>query len=388
MSSHTPAPLLPIARPVLGEEEVEAAARAIRSGWVTQGPEVAAFEAELAAFVGAPHAVAVSSCTTALHLALVALDIQPGDEIICPSHSYIATANAIRHASAVPVFVDVDPRTFNLDPAALAAALSPRVKAILVAHQLGMPADLARILAFARAHSLLVIEDAACAIGSEIDLGAGFERIGKAHGDVACFSFHPRKLLTTGDGGMLTTTNERLASRARRLRQHGMSIPDTVRHGSKAVVFETYDEVGYNYRMTDIQAAVGREQLKKLPAIIERRRSIAALYHVQLGALDVTLPLEPAGMRSNYQSFCVRLPERADQRAVMQHLLDRGIATRRAVMNAHREAAYAGAGSSRIAGSLVESERIQDTGIILPLFHEMTEHDVSRVAVALGEALA
>ncbi len=381
--------LLPIARPVMGEEEVNAAARAIRSGWVTQGPEVAAFEAELASYVGAAHGIAVSNCTTALHLAMHALGIGAGDEVICPSHSFIATASSIRHAGAVPVFVDVEPHTYNIDPDTLESALSPRVKAIMVVHQLGMPADLARILPFARARGLHVIEDAACAIGSSIDLGQGFERIGKPHGDVACFSFHPRKLLTTGDGGMIMTGDERLASSVRRLRQHGMSIPDTVRHGSKEVVFETYDELGYNFRLTDIQAAVGREQLKRLPALVERRQAIATVYLERLAALDVVLPVQPAWARSNWQSFCIRLPARVEQRRVMQFLLDRGIATRRAVMNAHREAAYGPNGEpARIGGTLVEGERIQDTGIVLPLFDGMTEEDVGRVTESLRQALA
>lgn len=382
---------LPIARPALGEEEVAAAARAIRSGWITQGPEVAAFEAEFAAYVGgAPtEAVAVSNCTTALHLALRALGVGDGDEVLCPSHSFIASANAIRHAGAIPVFVDVEARTYNLDPGLLEGAVSPRVKAIMVVHQLGMPANLAPILAFARKRALKVIEDAACAIGSTIDLGAGFERIGRPHGDIACFSFHPRKVLTTGDGGMITTGDAEVAGWLRRVRQHAMSVSDRERHASKGVVFETYDELGYNYRMTDIQAAIGREQLKKLPAMVERRRALAALYREHLASVPgLLLPLEPPWARSNWQTFCVRLPSAADQRPVMTRLLEQGIATRRAVMNAHRERAFGDGGEPFRKGSeLSEGERIQDSGVVLPLFDGMTEDDVRRVAVALRGAL-
>jgi perosamine synthetase len=395
------ASMIPIAKPLMGDAEVEAAARAIRSGWVTQGPEVAAFEREFASYVGAPHACAVSSATTALHLALLAVGVRPGDEVVTVSHSYIATANAIRYCRALPVFVDIQPGTFNMDPTRLEAALSPRTRAILAVHQIGMPCDLEAILAIARSRGLALVEDAACAAGSEIRWNGEWQRIGRPHGDVACFSFHPRKLVSTGDGGMLTTANRDLDARFRRLRQHAMSVPDTARHAAREVIFESYPELGFNYRMTDIQAAVGREQLKRLPGIVERRRYLAQRYREGLSGLPgLTLPTEPSWARTNWQSFCVRLDRAIDQRGFMQRLLDQGISTRRGVMCAHREPGYARGtwtchpGSSQCdcpgatCGRLLESERAQDECVLLPLFHQLTDVEQDRVIAEICLACA
>jgi dTDP-4-amino-4,6-dideoxygalactose transaminase len=368
----------------MDEQEAAAARRVILSGWVTQGPEVGAFEREFADAVGAPHACAVSSCTTALHIALVALGVGAGDEVVTASHSFIATANAIRYCGAVPVFVDIDLATFNIDPELVEAAIGPRTKAILAVHQIGMPCDLRALTAIAARHRLPLIEDAACAIGSEIEWDGAWQRIGRPHGDIACFSFHPRKLLSTGDGGMLTTRNADLDRAFRLLRQHGMSVPDAVRHSSDQVIFEEYPVAGYNYRMTDIQAAIGREQLKRLPAIVARRRELAARYEARLRSIEeLVVPREPRWARSNWQSYAVRMGAWIDQRAFMQRMLDAGISTRRGVMNAHRERAYP-AGTWRAAGSLHQSEEAQDTTVILPLFHQLTEEEQDKVVDAIG----
>jgi perosamine synthetase len=378
---------IPVARPWLGEEEAAAARRAILSGWVTQGPEVAAFEREFADTVGAPLACAVSSCTAALHLALLALGVGPGDEVVTVSHSFIATANAIRYCGAVPVFVDVNLETFNIDPGAIEAALSDKTRAILCVHQLGMPCDLSAVLAIGRRHDIPVIEDAACAIGSEIRWDGRWERLGRPRGVIACFSFHPRKLVSTGDGGMITTADPALDARFRLLRQHGMTVPDTLRHTATKIMAEEYRVVGYNYRMTDIQAAVGREQLKRLPEMIERRRVLAERYSRLLRDVrGVEVPHEPEWARSNWQSYAVKLAAGLEQATVMQAMLDEGVSTRRGVMNAHRERAYADA-PCRVVGPLLRSERAQDTAIILPLYHQMTEADQDRVVEALRRAV-
>ena len=295
---------LPITRPDLGDSEIDAAARVIRSGWVSQGPEVAAFEREFAAAVGAPFAVALSNCTVALELSLRALGVGDGDEVVTVSHSFIATANSIRAVGATPVFVDVEEDTYGMDPTRLADAFSERTRAVLCVHQLGIPCDLAAIVAASQARGVPVIEDAACAIGSEVEWEGEWARIGRPHGTVACFSFHARKVVTTGDGGMLTTANPELDAHLRRLRQHGMSIPDTVRHGAGSVVFEEYLEPAYNGRMTDVQAALGRPQIRRLDAIVRRRRDLGERLDRHLERHRVLAPPRTRpDARPNWQSY-------------------------------------------------------------------------------------
>ncbi len=331
-------------------------ARVVRSGWLMQGPEVEAFEHEFATFVGAPHAVAVSSGTAALELALRLLRIGPGDEVVTVSHSFIATANCITAVGARPVFVDVEEDTFGMDPAQVQAAVGPRTKAILVAHQVGIPCDLPDV-------GVPVIEDAACALGSERLVGRSWQRLGRPHGRIACFSFHPRKVLTTGDGGMLTMADEALATRARLLRNH-------------AITPDGFPEPGFNLRLTDLQAAVGRPQLRRLDASLAERRRLAAAFGAALAGHPVLVaPTERPDRRTNWQSYPVRT--RGDAAAAMRHFTERGISCRPGLTNAHQEPAHRGA-------PLPVSERLQATTIFLPLFHGLTVDEQNAVTSAIA----
>lgn len=409
---------LPVALPCLGQEEAAAAAEVLASGWVTQGPKVLAFEQAFAHLTAAPHACAVSSCTTALHLALLAAGVKPGDVVITVSHTFIATANAIRACGAEPVFVDIDPQTLNLCPEALRATLAQdfvardgglyyadagrfcgpetllgllkppvgRLVALLVVHQVGMPADLERILPQAQALGIPVLEDAACALGSQIRLpGRDFEYIGAPHGLSASFSFHPRKILTTGDGGMLTTADPEQDRLFRLLRQHGMSIPDAQRHNASSVVFEQYLLTGFNYRLTDIQAGIGLQQLHRLEPLLAQRRELASVYAELLSALPgVHTQRQGVDMLSNWQSLVATLPAGVSLKPVMEALLRQGISTRRGIMCCHLEPPYAAYWPK---GCLPASETARDQGIILPLHHKMTTADCERVVQALASAM-
>jgi perosamine synthetase len=372
--------MIPVMKPWFDEAEVEAAAEAIRSGWVAQGPRVAEFETEFAAMVKAPAAVAVSSCTTGLHLVLHALDLGRGDEVVVPSLSFIATANAPRYVGATPVFCDVDPITQNVTAETVEAVMTDRTRVVLAVHQVGMPAELEDLRKLCAARDVVLVEDAACAVGSTY----GGEPIG-ATPALAIFSFHPRKLLTTGEGGMVTTADTALADRMVRLRQHGMSVNAYARHTTAGVVMESYSETGFNYRLTDIQAAIGLVQLAKIPAMVERRRLLADRYAEALSDVGgLILPGDPMNGTTNYQSYSVILTDRfpVGRDDLMQRLQAAGVSTRRGVMAAHREPAFAG----MPVEPLPNTEYLTDNSIILPLFHQMTEGDIERVATAVAAA--
>lgn len=380
MSQVVDAPVLHVMQPWLGEEEVAAVAEVLRSGWVAQGPRVAAFEEAFAAAQQAPHAVAVSSCTSALHLALVVAGVGPGDEVVVPSFSFVATTNAPTYVGATPVFADVDPVTGNLTPATIATVVTPRTRAVIAVDQGGMPVDLAPIRAWCDPLGITVIEDAACAAGS-----TSHGRPAGAGAEIAAWSFHPRKVLTTGEGGMVTTTRADWAERVRRLREHAMSVSAAERHATVLAPPESYDEVGFNYRMTDLQAAVGIVQLGRLPEMVARRRELAAAYADAVADLPgLRLVEDPAWGTTNFQSCWLEvLPDHPVGRdELMAHLAATGISARRGIMAAHRQPAHA----HRDHGPLPVTERLTDNTLILPLFHQMTESEHARVCDALGSA--
>jgi dTDP-4-amino-4,6-dideoxygalactose transaminase len=371
---------IPVMRPWIGGEEAAAAAAAIASGWVAQGPRVAEFEEAFAAEVGAGHAVAVSSCTAGLHLAMVAAGIGPGDEVVVPSLSFIATANAARYVGAQPVFADVERGTQNITPATVGPRLTSKTRAVIVVDQAGVPADLPDLRALCEPRGIAVIEDAACAAGSTYrgrPVGAGAE--------LAAFSFHPRKLLTTGEGGMVVTGDGEMAARLRRLREHGMDVSAARRHASRQPVIEHYLETGFNYRMTDVQAAIGLVQLGKLGRLVARRRELAERYQALLAGIPGLITArDPDYGTTNYQSFWVLLPD--DFPLVRDELLfvlaANGVSARRGIMSAHTEPAYA----QHPCPPLPVTERLSSSSLILPLFHDMTESEQDLVVSVIRAA--
>jgi dTDP-4-amino-4,6-dideoxygalactose transaminase len=368
---------IPLMTPWFGAEESAAAAEVLSSGWVAQGPRVAEFEAALCEKVDAVDGVAVSSGTAGLHLAMVVLGVGPGDEVIVPSLSYIASANAPRYVGASVVFADVDPRTQNLTPATIEARLSPLTRAVVLVHQAGVPADLDAVHALCDRRGIAVVEDAACALGATYR-----DRPIGGHSDLVVFSFHPRKLITTGEGGMVLTSRPEWAERLRRLRDHGSTASAVARHAGPAVLVEQYVEVGYNYRLSDLQAAIGLVQLTRLDAIVGRRRALADDYFD--GLRDIagleTIGDPPYG-QTNFQSFWVVLPDGFPQSRdeLLEDLWRAGISARRGIMAAHREPTFAG----QATADLPETERLCRRSVVLPLFHAMTGRQQDRVVEAL-----
>jgi dTDP-4-amino-4,6-dideoxygalactose transaminase len=361
-------------QPWLGEEEIAAVTEVLRSGWVAQGPRVAAFERAFAARVQARTGVAVSSCTTGLHLALVVAGVGPGDDVVLPSFSFIATANAATYVGARPVFADVDLTTGNVTAATVEQALTPRTRAVIAVDQGGVPVDLDPIRELCDARGITLVEDAACAAGStyhDRPVGTGAA--------ITAWSFHPRKLVTTDD--------EAWGARARTLREHAMSVSAADRHGSVLAPQEEYSEVGFNFRMSDLQAAVGLVQLEKLDAMVARRREIAATYTKYLDDVaGLRAVRDPAWGTSNFQSFWVEVEPGfpLSREELIASLAQADISARRGIMASHRQPAYAGKDTGDVP--LPNTERLTDTTLILPVFHQMTDDDQGRVVEALQRA--
>jgi dTDP-4-amino-4,6-dideoxygalactose transaminase len=374
----------PITTPLFDQREVESVAKCLESGWVTQGPMVKQFETLFAARHNVSHALATTSCTAGLHLATAALGLGPEDEVIVPAFTWITSANCAEYVGARAVFADVEASTFNLDPDAFAAAITPKTRAVVVVHLFGLAARMEELLVIARRHHLAVIEDAACAVGTTYD----GKPIG-AIGDIGTFSFHPRKVITTGEGGMVTTNRVELATKVNSLRNHGASPPPpgdpTV---GKPYGMGPFNTLGYNLRLSDIQAAVGVVQMKKLDTLLAERRRLAERYTKLLqGMEELVLPPLPGKCGHTYQSYVIRVVKggRPKRNAIMESLAARNIQTRPGTHAVHRLGYYANKYRLRPEAFPVAAAS-EDTTITLPIFPGMNEQDQDFVVTSLKEA--
>ncbi|WP_430397221.1 DegT/DnrJ/EryC1/StrS family aminotransferase [Ferrovibrio sp.] len=370
-----------ISLPATGEEEWQATREPIMTGWLTQGPKVAAFEKNFAARHDVKHALATTSCTTALHLALAALGIGPGDEVIVPSFTWVATANVVLYCGATPVLADVDRTTFNIDAADVARKLTPRTKAVIAVHLFGLCADIDALRAVLPA-GMPIIEDAACAAGARYK-----GRSAGALGEMAAFSFHPRKSITTGEGGMLTSNDDRLADTANMLRNHGASISEEQRHkGPRPYLLPEFNLLGFNYRMTDLQGAVGLVQLTKLDAYIAERQKFAEYYREKLSRLNwLRLPEVPADGAHAWQAYVTYVdPERAPmaRNDIMERLQAKGISTRPGTHAIHMLGYYRERFGCKV-DDLPGARDCDAHTMAIPLHNRMTAEDYAYVVDAL-----
>ena len=363
---------IPITKPFFDEAEKEAVIKPLETGWVVQGPNVAEFERIFAEYTGAKYAKATTSCTTALHLALITCGISEGDEVIVPAFTYVASANAVEYQKAKPVFVDIDIKTFNLDVEQLEQTITDKTKAIVPVHLFGLCADMEPILEIAAKHNLAVIEDAACAVGSLYK-----SKHSGTFGNAGCFSFHPRKPITTGEGGMLTTDDDDMAALIDALRSHGATVSDVERHKEGAFVLPEHNIVGYNYRMTDLQGAIGVQQMNKLDWILNRRIDLTHIYDRALEGIDgINAPFVLEGCKHTYQSYVTFVddtcPLSRDELALQQK--SKGIATRQGTHAVHALGYY------KNKYNLTEQDcpmawKADRQSMTLPLYPQMTEEE-------------
>lgn len=368
---------IPISLPATDEREWRALRDPITSGWVTQGPKVAAFEQQFAHYHKVKHAVAVTSCTTGLHLALVAMGVGPGDEVIVPAFTWVATANVVLHCGALPVFVDIDRKTYNIDPLNLAENITEKTKAVIPVHLFGLCADMDAIRAVTPPRVRL-LEDAACASGAMYK-----GKFAGSLGAAAVFSFHPRKIITTGEGGMVTTNDTQLANRLSQLRNHGASISEEQRHnGPQPYILPEFNLLGYNYRMTDLQGAMGLVQLEKLKAFIQERKQWAAYYHEHLSDIKwLHTPTIPAEYEHGWQSYVCFVDEKNSPRPrnkIMEILLERGISTRPGTHAVHMLSFYRNT-FGYTADDFPVARDCDLYSMALPLHNQMTEDDYAYV---------
>ena len=371
---------IPIAKPYFGIEEQQAILEPLKTGWVVQGPKVQEFEKMVTRITGVEHAIAVSSCTTALHLALVGLGIANGDEVIVPSFTYVATANAVEHAGATPVFCDIDVATFNIDVSQIESKITEKTKAIIPVHLFGLSADMNPIMKLAGEYGLKIIEDAACSLAAMYE-GRALGSIG----DAGCFSFHPRKIITTGEGGMLITNNGNLAERLRALRTHGATISDLARHKKSGFLLPEFNLLGYNYRMTDLQGAIGVEQMKKLDWMIENRIRLAQRYDEMLGDVEwLKLPYVPSDCKHTYQSYVTLVTEDPllSRNDIMQKLEDMGISTRQGTHAVHTLGYYKQKYGFQ-EYDLPNSLKADRQSMALPLYPQITDEEQNYVVEAI-----
>jgi len=381
---------IPIARTALTEAEIESVLEPLRSGWLVQGPKVREFEDLWSVFTGARHSIAVTNCTAALELSLVALGFKAGDEAIVPAFTWIATANVVEHLGGRVVFCDIDLATFNLDVAHLETLVTPRTKAIIPVHLFGLAADMDAVNAVARPRGIAVIEDAACGFGSRYH-GAHVGTLG----DTGCFSFHPRKAITTGEGGMITTNDDGLAESLRRLRDHGAAISDLQRHmGARPYLLADHPDAGYNQRMTDLQGALGAAQMGRAADIVAERRRIAARFDDAFATLPwLRTPARIDSYDHGYQSYpCIFQPELLTTESVrrvnearnawMDRLQQAGISTRPATHAVHMLTFYRDKYHLK-PEDFPNAWIANDCSISLPLFHGMSDAEQSYVIDAV-----